>query len=98
MANFLWNDQEGNHRYHLSNWQSIAQKKEYGGWGILDLVCLNMSLLSSWINRYHLSDNMIWKQIIDYKYRTKQPNLFVVLKLVLPLSGEVYCGLVKQPN
>ena len=27
MANFLWNDQEGNHKYHLSNFKSLAQKK-----------------------------------------------------------------------
>ena len=76
MANFLWNDHEGKHKYHLSNWQSLAMPKDYGGWGIPDLGCLNMSLLSSWINRYHLSGDVIWKKIIDHKYRTKRPNLF----------------------
>ena len=76
MANFLWNDHEGKHKYHLSNWQSLALLKDYGGWGIPDLGCLNMSLLSSWINRYHLSGDVIWKKIIDHKYRTKRPNLF----------------------
>jgi len=35
-----------------------------------------MSLLASWINRYQLSDNVIWKKIIDYKYKTKAPNIF----------------------
>ena len=62
MANFLWNDQEDKHRYHLTNFKSLAQKKEYGGWGITDLSCLNMSLLSSWINRYQLADDTIWKK------------------------------------
>jgi len=76
MANFLWNDQEGNHKYHLSNFKSLAQKKEFGGWGTTYLSCLNMSLLASWINRYQLSDNVIWKKIIDYKYKTKAPNIF----------------------
>ena len=52
------------------------KKKEFGGWGITDLSCLNMSLLASWINRYQLSDNVIWKKIIDYKYKTKAPNIF----------------------
>ena len=28
MANFLWNDQEGNHKYHLSNFKSLAPKKK----------------------------------------------------------------------
>jgi hypothetical protein len=46
--------------------------------GILipELGCPDMSLLASWVNRYYLSDNVIWKRIIDYKYRTKQPNIF----------------------
>jgi len=76
MANFLWNDQEGNHKYHLANFQSLAQRKDFGGWGIPDLSCLNMCLLSSWINRYHLSGNVIWKQIIDHEYNTSDPNVF----------------------
>jgi len=76
MTNFLWNDQEGKHKYHLSNFQSLAQRREYGGWGITDLSCLNMCLLASWINRYQLSNNVIWKKIIDYKYDTKKFNIF----------------------
>ena len=28
MTNFLWNDQEGKHKYHLSNFQSLAQRRE----------------------------------------------------------------------
>jgi hypothetical protein len=39
MANFFWNDQENSRKYHLSNWQSLAQK-EYGGWGSLILEIL----------------------------------------------------------
>ena len=35
-----------------------------------------MCLLASWINRYQLSNNVIWKKIIDYKYKTKAPNIF----------------------
>jgi len=76
MANFLWNDQEGKHKYHLSNFQGLTQRKEFGGWGIPNLSCLNMSLLSAWINRYQLSDNKLWKQIIDHKYSTSDPNIF----------------------
>jgi hypothetical protein len=35
MANFFQNDQEDNHKYHISNWQSLTQRKEDGGWGFL---------------------------------------------------------------
>ena len=31
MANFLWNDAENKSKYHISNWKSLAQKKEFGG-------------------------------------------------------------------
>ena len=27
MGNFLWNDSEGKHKYHLSNWLSVAKKR-----------------------------------------------------------------------
>ena len=35
-----------------------------------------MALLSSWIFRYHLNSNSIWTRIVDFKYRTKKPNIF----------------------
>jgi hypothetical protein len=37
LANFLWNDEEGNHKIHLANWPSVCFKKEYGGMGIPNL-------------------------------------------------------------
>jgi hypothetical protein len=30
MSKFFWDDLEGNHKYHLSNCQSLTQKKEQG--------------------------------------------------------------------
>jgi hypothetical protein len=53
MTNFFWNDQENNRKYHLSNWQSLAQKKELGGMRVPDLRDLNLCLLASWMQRYH---------------------------------------------
>ena len=44
--------------------------------GILDLSSLNLCLLASWINRYHLNEAAIWKKIIDFKYNCKNPNIF----------------------
>jgi len=41
---------------------SVAQKKEFGGWGIPDLHTLNLCLLASWINRYHLNENTLWRK------------------------------------
>jgi uncharacterized protein YaaN involved in tellurite resistance len=30
MSHFLWNNNEESHKYHLANWQLVAQKKEVG--------------------------------------------------------------------
>jgi hypothetical protein len=35
-----------------------------------------MALLSSWIFRYHLNSNSIWTKLVDFKYKTKKPNIF----------------------
>lgn len=76
MANFFWDDQENKHKYHLANWQLLAQKKEFGGVGIPDIRNLNLCLLASWIYRYFQGDGKLWKQVVDQKYKTKSPNLF----------------------
>jgi hypothetical protein len=53
IANFFWNDQEISHKYHLSNIQSLTQKKEHGGIGIPNLLKdLNLCLLAPWVQRY----------------------------------------------
>jgi hypothetical protein len=53
MAQGLWDNYEGHHKYHLANWGLVTQKKEYGGLGIPDLSDMNMCLLASWIKRYN---------------------------------------------
>jgi hypothetical protein len=75
MAHFFWDDTPENHKYHLANWGLICQKQEFGGMGIPNLREFNLCLLASWIKRYHLDDNKIWKKIIDAKYDLG-PNIF----------------------
>lgn len=76
LGHCLWDDYEGHHKYHLANWDMVSQKIEFGGLGIPNLADMNMCLLASWIKRYHLDNNKIWKKIIDHKYRTAEPNIF----------------------
>jgi hypothetical protein len=54
----------------------LSQEKDLGGLGIPDLKSLNLALLSSWIFRYHLNTDCIWAKIVDFKYKTKKPNIF----------------------
>lgn len=72
----MWNDGEDKHLYHLASWNSICLKKEYRGFGVPNLIDMNLRYLASWIRRYNLDENKMWRKIIDYKCRTRDPNIF----------------------
>jgi hypothetical protein len=76
MANCLWNDDSECHRYHLASWQHINMEKDFGGLGVPNLRELNIYLLASWIRRYFVDRDKIWKQVVDHKYNTASPNVF----------------------
>jgi len=59
MSNFLWNDSENNHKYHLANLDMVTMCKEYGGLGIPSLTDLNISLLASWLKRYNVDKDKL---------------------------------------
>jgi hypothetical protein len=75
MAHFLWSDEDDNKKYHLANWDLISMKEEFGGMGVQNLRDFNLSLLASWIRRYHLDSHKIWRKIVDFKYNLS-PNIF----------------------
>jgi len=76
MAHFSWNNHEDKGKYHLANWQVVVQKREMGGMGIPNLQHFNMCLLASWVSRYYLNDNVLWRKIVDFKHKTDKTNLF----------------------
>lgn len=76
LANCLWIDNEGRNKIHLANWEGITMMKEYGGLGIPNLRDLDICLLASWLKRYNIDEDKLWKQLIDHKYRTNNPNIF----------------------
>ena len=76
MAHCLWDNHEGHFKCHLASWGLVAQKKEYGGLGIPNIAEMNLCLLASWVKKYNLDDNKLWKQIIDHKYQVNSPNIF----------------------
>jgi hypothetical protein len=47
MANFMWNDEEGNHKINLANWPSICMKK--GFWRFGDSQPTRFKHLPNWI-------------------------------------------------
>jgi hypothetical protein len=76
MRYLFWGDSEDKKKYHIANWQLMAQKKESGGLGISDLRSLNLCLLVAWVFRYHLNEHAIWVHIVDSKYKITNPNMF----------------------
>lgn len=50
--------------------------KEYGGPGIPSLRDLNIRLLASWLKRYNFDGDKLWRELLDFKYDTKNPNIF----------------------
>jgi hypothetical protein len=81
MAHCLWDNYEGHHKYHLANWDLVSMKHDFGGLGIPNIRDLNISLLASWIKRFNLDDHKIWKEIVQFKYRTQHPNIFTCSNL-----------------
>jgi hypothetical protein len=76
MSNCLWNDLEGAHRYHLASWDLVSVRKEYGGLGLPNLRDLNICLLASWLRRYEQDRGKLWREILDFKYKTDRVNIF----------------------
>jgi hypothetical protein len=50
--------------------------KEFGGLGVPNIRDLNVSLLGSWLKRYQGDSGKLWRDILDFKYNTAQPNIF----------------------
>lgn len=49
--------------------------KEFGGLGIPNLRDLNICLLASWLRRYQLDGDKLWKTLLNHKYDTDRPNI-----------------------
>jgi hypothetical protein len=87
---------QGKHKYHLVNWESVSMHKDFGGLGVQNLRDLNICLLGSWIKRYQADKGRLWREVIDYKYKTDN-QIFSALEITIALSFlEVSCGLPKQ--
>jgi hypothetical protein len=98
MANFFWDDQGDKHKYHLSNWYSLAHKKEHGGLCIPDLRDLNLCLLASWIQRYYNPNPKLRKETVEHKYQVNSPNLFCCDEKKGSPSGKGCYGLQRLPR
>lgn len=66
---FLWHGSDrSKHKYTLVNWDRVCSDKQHGGWGVLNLQYMNLSLLLKWWWKYHdPTYEGLWKSVILYK-------------------------------
>jgi hypothetical protein len=50
--------------------------REHGGLGLPNLRDLNICLLASWLRRYEHDREKLWKELLDFKYKTRKVNIF----------------------
>lgn len=67
--NFLWEGSLKDSSPHLINWDICTTLKDYGGLGIRTIKDSNLGMLSKWIWRYHMVQDVLWKSVIDAKYK-----------------------------
>ena len=65
--NFLWGSSENNSRYHLASWRDLSWPKEYGGWGIKNLLWFSLALRLKSLWRI-LHSKGLWFQVLHFKY------------------------------
>jgi hypothetical protein len=51
--------------------------KDFGGLGVPNLRDLNICLLGSWVKRYQAGGGKLWKELVDFKYRTDKTKSFL---------------------
>ena len=97
MSHFLWNNNEESHKYHLANWQLVAQKKEVGGFRIPDMreiwisLYLALGFLDMVSNLSLFGLGLLTTNIIP----TVRTSYAVIILQLLP-SGKGLRGLFKQ--
>ncbi|KAJ1692584.1 hypothetical protein LUZ63_009282 [Rhynchospora breviuscula] len=70
--NFLWGSYQSADKKKLClvNWQTICKRKEFGGWGIINLQHMNLALLCKWAWKYFYKEhNSLWEDLVRSRYK-----------------------------
>ena len=65
MADFIWNGGLGKYSFHLEKWELITRPKDFGGWGVRDLVTFGQALMMKSLWRC-LHTPGVWKEIVEF--------------------------------
>ncbi|KAG6646008.1 hypothetical protein CIPAW_08G163600 [Carya illinoinensis] len=64
---FLWGGIGEETKFHLV-WSKVCSPIPYGGLGVCNLRTFNKTLLEKWLWRYHLEEDLPWKEINNARY------------------------------
>ncbi|KAK1320825.1 hypothetical protein QJS10_CPA03g01353 [Acorus calamus] len=56
-------------KVHLVKWEVVCSSKQEGGLGVLNLEDMNKALLSKWIWRCLSNQSIIWRSVVEARYR-----------------------------
>jgi hypothetical protein len=70
-STLLWQEEQGNSKYHLLNWETVCSQKGLGGLGVLNLDIMNICLLCKWLWKLENEDGD-WQDILKKKYLQKE--------------------------
>jgi hypothetical protein len=69
---FLWCGGNNIKKYHLVKWDTVCTEKNKGGFGILNLRWMNISLLTKWLWKLEMEEGL-WQTIVRKKYMKGKP-------------------------
>lgn len=72
-------------KIHLAKLQLVSMKQEFGGLGIPNLHDLSVCLLRSWVKRFMIGEDWIWKNLLIQNTKILLLICSVVMLVELPI-------------
>jgi len=97
MVNFLWKGNRDTKQYHLCKWDQISLPKNYGGWGLQNIMDFKHVLAANSLWRI-LTSSGIWHRVIKEKYlphTTIIKNWFRYATFQQKTTSRIWGGLLK---
>ncbi|XP_027099029.1 uncharacterized mitochondrial protein AtMg00310-like [Coffea arabica] len=72
MANYWWGEMNGKNKIHWISWKRMAEDRQEGGLGFMDLEAFNKALLGKQVWRVITKPNLLVSKVLKAKYFPKE--------------------------